>query len=60
MEYLAKLEALWRKSSSSLVVVAGRRRIGKCLEFWGRKAARTATREILDVLSVTGGASAGD
>ena len=28
-EYLAKLEALWRKNSSSLVVVSGRRRIGK-------------------------------
>ena len=26
-----------------------------CLAFWGRKLARTATREILDVLSVTGG-----
>ncbi|MBR1836471.1 MAG: AAA family ATPase [Kiritimatiellae bacterium] len=26
-----------------------------CVEFWGRKASRTATREILDVLSVTGG-----
>ena len=27
----------------------------KCVEFWGRKASRTATREILDILSVTGG-----
>ena len=27
--YLGKLEALWRKTTSSLVVVAGRRRIGK-------------------------------
>ena len=27
----------------------------ECLEFWGRKAPRTATREILDILSVTGG-----
>lgn len=26
-----------------------------CLAFWGRKLARTATREILDMLSVTGG-----
>ena len=26
-----------------------------CIEFWGRKASRTATREILDTLSVTGG-----
>ena len=26
-----------------------------CVAFWGRKASRTATREILDVLSVTGG-----
>lgn len=29
--------------------------LNECLAFWGRKAARTATREILDVLSVTGG-----
>ena len=28
-EELAKLQALWRKSTSSMVVVAGRRRIGK-------------------------------
>ena len=27
----------------------------ECLEFWGRKADRTSTREVLDVLSVTGG-----
>ncbi|MBQ6340500.1 MAG: AAA family ATPase [Kiritimatiellae bacterium] len=27
--YLERLEALWRKSSSSLVVISGRRRIGK-------------------------------
>ena len=27
----------------------------ECREFWGRKAARTATREVLDVMSVTGG-----
>ena len=26
-----------------------------CLAFWGRKAARTATRELLDMLAVTGG-----
>ena len=26
-----------------------------CVRFWGRNAGRTATREILDVLSVTGG-----
>ena len=26
-----------------------------CVKFWGRKAARTATRDIVDVLSVTGG-----
>ena len=26
-----------------------------CVRFWGRSAGRTATREILDVLSVTGG-----
>ena len=29
--------------------------IDECLEFWGRKAARTSSREILDVLSITGG-----
>ena len=27
----------------------------ECLGFWGRKAGRTSTREILDILSVTGG-----
>ncbi len=27
----------------------------ECVEFWGKKAERTATREILDILSVTGG-----
>ena len=26
-----------------------------CVKFWGRKAARTSTRDIVDVLSVTGG-----
>ena len=29
--------------------------LDKCLGFWGRRAARTSTRDILDVLSVTGG-----
>ena len=29
--------------------------IDECLEFWGRRAARTSSREILDVLSITGG-----
>lgn len=29
--------------------------LSECLEFWGRKADRTSTREVLDVLSVTGG-----
>jgi len=29
--------------------------LDKCLGFWGRKAERTSTRDILDVLSVTGG-----
>ena len=29
--------------------------IDKCLEFWGARAGRTCTRDILDVLSVTGG-----
>ena len=29
--------------------------VDECLEFWGRKAARTSSREILDVLSITGG-----
>ena len=27
----------------------------KCLAFWGRKAARTSSRDILDMLAVTGG-----
>lgn len=27
----------------------------RCLEFWGSRATRTSTRDILDVLSVTGG-----
>lgn len=27
----------------------------KCLGFWGRRASRTSTREILDMLSITGG-----
>ena len=29
--------------------------LDKCLEFWGARAARTSTCDILDVLSVTGG-----
>jgi len=29
--------------------------LAKCLGFWGRRAARTSTRDILDILSVTGG-----
>ena len=29
--------------------------LDKCLEFWGPRAGRTSTRDILDVLSVTGG-----
>ena len=29
--------------------------LSECREFWGRKAERTATREMLDVMSVTGG-----
>lgn len=29
--------------------------IHECLAFWGKKAARTSTREILDLLAVTGG-----
>lgn len=29
--------------------------VAQCLEFWGRKADRTSTRDVLDVLSVTGG-----
>ena len=29
--------------------------VSECRAFWGRKAERTATREMLDVLSVTGG-----
>ena len=29
--------------------------LAQCLEFWGRKAGRTSTRDVIDVLSVTGG-----
>lgn len=29
--------------------------LAQCVSFWGRKAKRTAVREIIDVLSVTGG-----
>ena len=29
--------------------------LDKCLEFWGAQAGRTSTRDILDILSVTGG-----
>ena len=29
--------------------------LAACVKFWGRKAARTSTRDIVDVLSVTGG-----
>jgi len=29
--------------------------LAKCLGFWGRRASRTSTHDILDVLSVTGG-----
>jgi len=29
--------------------------LDKCLEFWGGRAGRTSTRDVLDVLSVTGG-----
>ena len=29
--------------------------LDKCLEFWGSRAGRTSTRDVLDVLSVTGG-----
>lgn len=29
--------------------------LDKCLEFWGTRAGRTSTRDILDILSVTGG-----
>ena len=78
--YLDKLNTLWRKSSSSFVVVAERKRIGKstlveefaalskcdfielvglasdqCLGFWGRKADRTSTGDILGILAVTSG-----
>lgn len=39
----------------SLDIVLPELPVSECLEFWGRRAARTSTREILDLLSVTGG-----
>lgn len=39
----------------SLDITLSELSLSECLAFWGRKAERTANREILDVLSVTGG-----
>lgn len=39
----------------SLDIVLGELPVGECLGFWGKKADRVSTREILDILSVTGG-----
>lgn len=39
----------------SLDMVVGELPPCECVKFWGRKAARTDPREIIDVLSVTGG-----
>ena len=40
---------------ASLNLVVRELPLDACVKFWGRRAARVATREILDVLSVTGG-----
>ena len=39
----------------SLDVVVDELPLGECVKFWGRQAERLAPREIIDVLSVTGG-----
>ena len=39
----------------SLDIVVGELPPSECLKFWGKSASRIATREIIDVLSVTGG-----
>lgn len=39
----------------SLDMVVGELPLHECVKFWGESASRVATREILDVLSVTGG-----
>ena len=39
----------------SLDLVVGELPLSACVQFWGRKAARIDLREIIDVLSVTGG-----
>lgn len=39
---------------ASVNMVVGELPLATCLKFWGRRAARTATRDIFDVLSVTG------
>ena len=39
----------------SLDIVVGELPPQECLKFWGKRASRIATREIIDVLSVTGG-----
>ena len=40
---------------ASLNMVVRELPIEACIKFWGRKAQRTSTRDIIDVLSVTGG-----
>lgn len=40
---------------ASLNMVVRELELADCVKFWGRKAARTSTRDIVDVLSVTGG-----
>lgn len=40
---------------AAMNIVVGELPLKDCLRFWGAAAERTATREILDVLSVTGG-----
>ena len=39
----------------SLDLVVGELPLAECVKFWGRAAERVATKEIIDVLSVTGG-----
>ena len=39
----------------SLDMVVGELPPAECLKFWGKKSARIDSREVLDVLSVTGG-----
>lgn len=39
----------------SLDLVVGELPLSECVKFWGRRASRVASRDVLDVLSVTGG-----